>query len=348
MDVSAWKDVWVFIELERGAVHPVSWELLGEGRKLADGIGCRLAAVVLGRPGAETEAACDEAFAYGADLLYVVKDDVLADYRNQAFTHGVKRLVRKFKPDIVLFGATSLGRDLAGSVATELRTGLTADCTALNIDRETGCMAADRPTFGGSLLCTIQILKYRPQMATVRPRVMAMPEKRPGRKGDVIEEALELREDDVVGKVLDFIADENRDEAGLSFADFIVTGGRGLGKPENVRLLWRLAEVMGAEVGATRPMVAGGLIAPDRQVGQTGKTVRPKLYVAAGVSGAVQHRVGMESSDRILAINTDPQALIFDYATHGVVADAAELLPALADALEERLGRSGENQGEPK
>ncbi len=346
VDLSAWKDVWVFIELERGAVHPVSWELLGEGRKLADEIGSRLAGVVLGRPGAETAAVCDEAFAYGADLVYVIKDDVLGDYRNQAFTHGVQRLVRKFKPDIMLLGATPLGRDLAGSVATVLRTGLTADCTVLNIDPETGCMAADRPTFGGSLLCTIQILNYRPQMATVRPRVMAIPEKRPGRKGEVVEEALDLQEQEVITKVLDFIADEKRDEAQLSFADFIITGGRGLAKEENLQLLWRLAEVMGAEVGATRPVVASGWMTPDRQVGQTGKTVRPKLYVAAGVSGAVQHRVGMESSDRILAINTDPHAPIFDFATHGVVADIVQLLPALAEALEERLGQTGENQGE--
>jgi electron transfer flavoprotein alpha subunit len=335
--LKAYKGVWVFIEHERGTVHPVSWELLGEGRKLADKLGVELAGVVMGTLGETTRGFCNEAFHYGADLCYLVEDPILAEYRNEPFTRGLTNLVNKFQPEILLLGATTLGRDLAGSVATTLATGLTADCTELNIDPENRSLAATRPTFGGSLLCTIQTLNYRPQMATVRPRVMQMPERMEARSGRIVEHPLGVIETDIVTKVLEFIPDDKRNEAQLAFADIIVAGGRGLKRPENFQLVWDLAKVLGAEVGATRPVVQAGWVTPDRQVGQTGKTVRPKLYIAAGISGAIQHRVGMEGSDVIVAINEDPNAPIFDFATYGIVGNAMQILPALTEAFRSQL-----------
>ena len=335
--LAAYKGVWVFIEHQRGATHPVSWELLGEGRKLADKLGVELAAVVLGAPGPSMRHACDEAFRYGADLCYLIEDPVLANYRNDPYTKGLTDLVNKYQPEILLLGATTLGRDLGGSIATTLATGLTADCTELNIDLDNRSLAATRPTFGGSLLCTIQTLNYRPQMATVRPRVMHLPERGTARGGRIIEEPLGLLESAIITKVLEFIPDEQQEQAQLAYADIIVSGGRGLKRPENFQLIWDLAEVLGAEVGATRPLIQAGWVTADRQVGQTGKTVRPKLYIAAGISGAIQHRVGMESSDVIIAINEDPNAPIFDFATYAIIGNAMQILPALTDAFRQHL-----------
>ena len=250
--LAAYKGVWVFVEHERGQAHPVSFELLGEGRKLADALGVELCGVVLGPPGQTTRGFCAQAFHYGADRCYLIEDPLLADYRNEAFTRGLTDLVNTFQPEILLLGATTLGRDLAGSVATTLKTGLTADCTELNIDPENRSLAATRPTFGGSLLCTIQTLNYRPQMATVRPRVMTMPDADTTRSGDIVTHPLGLVETDIITKVLEFIPDQNRDQAQLAYADIIVSGGRGLKRPENFQLVWDLAKVLGAEVGATR------------------------------------------------------------------------------------------------
>lgn len=333
----AYKHVWVFVELERGRVHPVSWELLGEGRKLADKLGVELAGVVLGPKADATRAAVDEAFHYGADLVYLCEDDLLTDYRNEPFTKALTDIVNTHKPEILLLGATTLGRDLAGAVATTLKTGLTADSTELDVDDEKS-LAATRPTFGGSLLCTIHTLNFRPQMATVRPRVMAMPEPDTSRTGRIVEHALGMAESDVVTKILDYVADATSDEANLAYADIVVAGGMGLQNPENLNLVKRLAAVLGGEYGCSRPVVQKGWMPADRQIGQTGKTIRPRLYIAAGISGAIQHRVGVEGADLIVAINTDPNAPIFDFAHLGVVADALTVLPALTDAFERRLG----------
>lgn len=332
-----YKGIWVFIEHERGSVHTVSWELLGEGRKLADKLGVPLAGVVMGAPGTETRKFCQEAMMHGADLCYLMEDPLLKDYRNQPYTKGLTDLVNTYKPEILMLGATTLGRDLAGSVATTLQTGLTADCTELNMDVEIRSLLATRPTFGGSLLCTIQTLNYRPQMATIRPRVMAMPRRDESRTGPIIEMPLGLIETDIVTKVLQYIPDDAQDSIQLAFADIIVTGGKGMKKVENFRLIHELAAVLGAEVGATRPVVQSGWVEAGRQVGQTGKTVRAKLYIAAGVSGAIQHRVGMDASDVIVAINTDPNAPIFDFATYGIVGNAMTILPALTTAFRREL-----------
>lgn len=329
--------VWVFIEHEHGHVHPVSWELLGKGRELADKLGTPLAGVLLGGEGADVARLADEVGAYGADLCYVAQHPVLHDYRNQPYTAGLTELVNTYQPEILLLGATTQGRDLAGSVATTLRTGLTADCTGLDIDPSDRALLSSRPTFGGSLMCTIVNLATRPQMATVRPRVMPLPPRQPDRSARLLAHALQLDEAAVVTKVLDFIPDARADKPQLAFADFIVAGGRGLGKAEHFGLVAQLAGVLGAEVGASRPAVHAGWADVERQVGQSGKTVRPKLYIAAGISGAVQHRVGMEGADVIVGINSDPAAPLFDFAHYALVGNATELLPALRAAFARRL-----------
>jgi electron transfer flavoprotein alpha subunit len=331
--LKAYKGVWVFIEHDRGHVHSVSWELLGEARKLADTLGSSVGAVILGGDDEPLEKFAAEAFTMGADKAYVMHDPVLKGYRNEPFTKGLTDLVNKHQPEILLLGATSMGRDLAGSVATTLLTGLTADCTELKIDPVSRALAATRPTFGGSLLCTIMTLAYRPQMATVRPRVMAMPQIDATRSGEITQETLGMVETQIVTKLLDFIADANSQQINLPYADVIVSGGKGLKNPDNFKLVFELARVLGGEVGATRPCVQAGWVEAERQVGQTGKTVRPKLYIAAGISGAIQHRVGMEASDVIVAINTDPNAPIFEFAHYGIVGNAMQVLPALTQAF---------------
>jgi len=334
--LKSYKHVWIFIEQERGQVHPVSWELMGAGRILANKLGVDLAAVVVGARNEATRAVVRESFNYGADLAYLVADDILTDYRNESYTKALTDLVNTYQPEILLLGATTLGRDLAGSVATTLLTGLTADCTELDVDAD-GSLAATRPTFGGSLLCTIFTLNYRPQMATVRPRVMPMPDRVEKPLGRVVELSLGMVEDDIVTKVLSFLPDRDSTKSNLAFADVVVAGGLGLGSPENFQLIRQLAGTIGAEFGCSRPLVQKGWVTSDRQIGQTGKTIRPKLYIAAGISGAIQHRVGVEGADYIVAINTDKSAPIFDFAHVGIVTDAVRLLPALTEAFAKRL-----------
>ncbi|MBL8574542.1 MAG: electron transfer flavoprotein subunit alpha/FixB family protein [Hyphomicrobiaceae bacterium] len=331
-----YKHVWVFIEQERGVVHPVSFELLGEARKLADKLGVEVAGVVCGAPGEATKMAAAEAFCYGADVVYLCEDPVLEHYRNEPYTKAMTDIVNTYKPEILLLGATTLGRDLAGSVATTLATGLTADCTELAVDADKS-LGATRPTFGGSLLCTIYTLNYRPQMATIRPRVMAMPPRVDKPIGRIIEHRLDMAEDNIITKVLAFLPDRDSNKSNLAYADVVVAGGMGLGSPENFQLVKRLASTIGAEYGCSRPVVQKGWLTADRQIGQTGKTIRPKLYICAGISGAIQHRVGVEGADMIVAINTDKNAPIFEIAHVGIVADALKVLPALTEAFRRRL-----------
>jgi len=334
--LKAYRHVWVFVEYEHGKVHPVSLELLGEGRKLADKLQVDLAGVVLGGSCAQLGAVADLCFESGADVAYLVSDPVLEGYRNDPYTKVMTDLVDTHKPEILLLGATTLGRDLAGSVATTLRTGLTADCTELAIDDERS-LAATRPTFGGSLLCTIHTLNYRPQMASVRPRVFPAPARVPGRRGRIVEHGVGVAENEVATKILEFLPDRTSEESRLPFADIVVAGGMGLRNQDNFRLIAELADLLGGEYGGTRPVVQKGWLAPDRQIGQTGKTIRPRLYIAAGISGAIQHRVGVEGADLIVAINSDPDAPIFEFAHLGVVADAASFLRTLTTVLRERI-----------
>lgn len=327
------RGIWVFLEQIGGQVAPVSFELLGAGRRLADALGVDLSGVLLGH---NVASLADEAIAYGADLVYLINDPILEKYRTQPYMQGAASLVRKYRPEIMLIGASILGRDLAGAVATELRTGLTADCTGLEVDPETRLLHATRPTFGGNLMATILCPEKRPQMATVRPRVMDISPRDPSRRGRVVSEKLELKEKDISTKLLEFIPDEKIEEVNLEYAEVIVSGGRGVGGPENFHLLRELAQLLGGEVGASRAPVEAGWINVSHQVGQTGKTVRPKLYIAVGISGAVQHLVGMQGSDVILAINNDPDAPIFNVATYGIVGDLFQIVPALVKELRKR------------
>ncbi|MBL8058883.1 MAG: electron transfer flavoprotein subunit alpha/FixB family protein, partial [Anaerolineales bacterium] len=321
------KRIWVFIEQEAGRPHPVSWELLGAAQRLAQDLpGSVVEGVLLGHQVASIPA---EAFRYGAARVYVIDDPVLADYRNAPYAFGIANLVKQHQPEIFLVGATTLGRDLASAIATRVGTGLTADCTELAIDPEKKILAATRPTFGGNLMATILCKTLRPQMATVRPRVLPTPQPAAEAAGEVVPAALGMTEAEVAVKLLRLIPNTAGEDANIEYADVIVAGGRGLGGPEAFKQLEELAGLLGGVVGATRAVVDAGWITAAHQIGQTGKTVRPKLYIAAGISGAIQHRVGISGSDFILAINTDPHAPIFQVADLGIVGDLNDVLPEL-------------------
>jgi len=317
--------IWVFIEQEDGRAHPVSWELLGAAERLAAELpGSVVEGVLLGH---DVAGIAPEAYRYGARRVYLIDDPLLETYRNMPYGVGVSRLVTKYKPEIFLFGATTLGRDLAGTIATRVQTGLTADCTELAIDPKQKILAATRPTFGGNLMATILCRKHRPQMATVRPRVLPMPEPLSAAEGELLREPLELNEIDIPVRRIRLIP--GKEQLNIEYADVIVAGGRGVGGPKGFTLLEELAESLGGVVGASRPVIDAGWLGHEHQVGQTGKTVRPKLYIAAGISGAVQHTVGMSGSNFILAINSDPQAPIFQMANASIVGDLYKVIPEL-------------------
>jgi electron transfer flavoprotein alpha subunit len=326
------RGVWVFVEQDQGEAHPVSWELLGVGRNLATDLAVELSAFVLG---ANVSHLARQAFGYGADKVYLVDDPVLARYRTPPYLHAAVTLIRKYQPEIVLMGATGLGRDLAGAVATKLGAGLTADCTGLSVDKKRRLLEQTRPAFGGNIMATILTETARPQMASVRPFVMPAPPFQPGRTGEIASEPLGLTEDEITTRILDVIPLASEGTVDIASADIIVSGGRGMVGPENFCLLEDLARVLGGVVGASRGAVSAGWMSHGRQVGQTGKTVKPKLYVACGISGAIQHLVGMQDSEHILAINKDATAPIFEVAHLGIVGDALEILPALTEKLRE-------------
>jgi electron transfer flavoprotein alpha subunit len=328
-EASEYKGVWVFVEQLEGEAMTVAWELLGEGRKLADRLGVSLSGVLLGD---NVDHIANEAIAYGADKVYVINSPILGHYRPIPYTRGLVDLINKYKPEIVLLGATSLGRDLAGAVATELGTGLTADCTRLSIAEGERLLEQTRPAFGGNIMATILCSDKRPQMSTVRPRVMKMPEPNPENKGEIIQETIAMTEDEIPYKIIEFV---KAAEGGvrLEDAEIVVSGGRGLGSAKGFEMLQELADALGGIVGSSRACVDAGWIDHDHQVGQTGKTIRPRLYIAAGISGAIQHLVGMQGSDVIIAINKDPNAPIFKVATYGIVGDLNKLIPALTQAI---------------
>jgi electron transfer flavoprotein alpha subunit len=335
IDTSAYKDVWIFIEHEQEKVSSVSFELLGEGRKLADALGCKLCGMLFGR---SVDGFIKEAIAYGAEKLYVTESPLLEPYRTDPFASAAVNLIRKYKPEIVLFGATTQGRDFAGTVATTIECGLTADCTGLDIDPETKYLKQTRPAFGGNIMATIlDYPNYRPQMSTVRPKVFPMPVRDDSRKGEVIREPLPMTEDQIRTKILEFI--KGTETVNLADAEIIVSGGRGVGGPEGFKPIRELAEVLGAAVGSSRAAVDSGWIPYEHQVGQTGRTVRPKIYIACGISGAIQHQAGMKTSDIIVAINKDPEAPIFKIATYGVVGDLFTVVPMVKEEFKKRLGR---------
>ncbi len=332
-----YKNVWVFVEHTEGEPATVSWELLGAGAKLASSLKVELCAVVIGD---KVEHLCQESFAYGATRVYFIDSPVFHYYRTETYNKAICHLVKKYKPEVLLMGATGLGRDLAGAVATTLNTGLTADCTGLDID-EKGYLLQTRPAFGGNIMATIFTEHTRPQMSTVRPHVMLLPQKDTSRKGEIVIESMMIKEEDVATKVLEVVKDQ-RAECDLAAAEVIVSGGRGMSSGENFSLLQQLADELGGVVGCSRAVVEAGWMPAERQVGQTGKTVRPKIYIACGISGAIQHLVGMQSSDVIIAINQDKYAPIFEVATYGIVGDVFQVVPAIINNIRElRARKSG-------
>jgi len=332
-DLSAYKGVWVFAEQHKGGISSVSFELLGEGRKLADKRKAKLSAVFIGH-GIKDKA--KELIAHGADIVYVADDPALKDFNDDSYSAVLTTLAALHKPEIILAGATAIGRSFFPKVAAKLYTGLTADCTVLDIDPETGNLHQTRPAFGGNILATIVTPHHRPQMATVRHKVMKKAERNASRKGDIVEVKFTTA-GDVRTRVLKTV-EEVSETVNISEADIIVAGGRGMGTAKNFHLLEELAKTLGGAVGATRGAVDEGWIPYSHQVGQTGKTVCPKLYIAAGISGAIQHLAGMQSSDVIIAINKDPNAPIFSVATYGIVGDALEVLPLMISKFKEMRG----------
>lgn len=336
---------WVYIEQEEGKPHQVSWELLGVARRLADEIKEELeksgdTALVEGvLAGHNVEEIAREALHYGADAVYYVDDPAVKHYLNKPYTTVLTQLVKKYEPEVMLVGATTLGRDLAGAVATSVGTGLTADTTHLAMgspkEGEKKLLMATRPAFGGNVIATILCRNHRPQMATVRPRVFSMPERLAEAKGRVIREDIAITPEMINAEIVEFLTDK-ASTVNIEYADIIVSGGRGLGGPKGFELIKELADELGGVVGSSRACVDAHWIGYEHQVGQTGKTARPKLYIAAGISGAIQHKVGMQESDFILAINRDPNAPIFDVATVGIVGDLYEVIPALIREIRAR------------
>ncbi len=332
-DLTAYKGVWVFAEQHKGGISSVALELLGEGRKLADKRNTKLSAVFIGH---NIKDKARELIAHGADIVYVADDPALKDFNDDSYGAVLTMLATLHKPEIILAGATAIGRSFIPKVAAKLYTGLTADCTMLDIDPETGNLHQTRPAFGGNIMATIVTPNHRPQMATVRHKVMKKAAPDASRKGDVIDVKFTTA-GDMRTKVIKTV-EEVSETINISEADIIVAGGRGMGSAKNFQLIEELAKTIGGAVGATRGAVDEGWVPYSHQVGQTGKTVCPKLYIAAGISGAIQHLAGMQSSDVIIAINKDPNAPIFSVATYGIVGDVMEVLPVMIRKFKELRG----------
>ena len=341
IEVNRKGDVWVFAQQQDGKLNEVSLELLSKARQLADRLKVTLGVALLGQ---NVEPLAQTLFHHGADKVYLAQHELLQTYQTNSYAKALCQMITANKPQIVIYGATPRGRDLAPRVASAMKAGLTADCTDLDIgdntDPSTKTTHKDlllqiRPAFGGNIIATIVNYDRWPQMATVREGVMAMPTPDTSRKGTVVKEKIELTAADTPIQVLEKSHREKR--VNLKGSRVIVSGGAGVGSPEGFQLLRDLANALGGEVGASRAAVDGGFINKDHQVGQTGTTVRPALYVAVGISGAIQHRAGMQESAKILAVNIDPEAPIFSIAHYGIVGDYREVLPALVKAVKARV-----------
>ncbi|OHE58344.1 MAG: electron transfer flavoprotein subunit alpha [Thermodesulfovibrio sp. RBG_19FT_COMBO_42_12] len=327
-----YKGVWIFAEQRGGKVVSVAYELLGIGRRLADELNTELSSVLFGSPESEAQ----ELIRWGADKVYMSMEQIFERFNDEPYSKLLSTLIREHRPEIVLAGATPVGRSFIPRVAARLRTGLTADCTSLEIDKDTRNLLQIRPAFGGNIMATILCPNNRPQMATVRPRVMKRGPYDEGRKGEII-----LVNADGISsrtRVLDTIKETSDITVNLQEVDIVVSGGRGLGNPKGFRLLEELAGLLNGAIGASRAAVDEGWIPYSHQVGQTGKTVCPKIYIACGISGAVQHLVGMQSSDIIIAINKNHEAPIFNVATYGIVGDVYEIIPLLIKKIKEVKG----------
>lgn len=332
MNKADYKNVYVFIEQREGTVQSVALELLGKARDLADALGEKVVAIF---PGSGIADQAQDLIAYGADDVILMDSPVLKDYITEEYAQAIHQLIIAFRPSIVLIGATTIGRDLGPRLSARLETGLTADCTKLEIS-EGGELMMTRPAFGGNLMATIMCTEHRPQMSTVRPGVMQKREKDPSRKGTVIPFEPKFDKSRFKVKLLESVK-ENKGKIDITEAKILISGGRGVGCKENFEKLAALASVMDAEVSSSRAMVDAGIMPHERQVGQTGKTVRPNLYMACGISGAIQHLAGMEESDFILAINKDKFAPIFKVADLGIVGDVNKIIPLLTERLSKEI-----------
>jgi electron transfer flavoprotein alpha subunit len=328
MDISNYKVVLVFVEQRRGEIQNVSLELLGKGRKIADELGVSLIAAI---PGYKINNSSNLLVAYGADKVVIMDHEDLETYTTEPYTQVMTEAIEREKPEVVLFGATSIGRDLAPRVSARLGTGLTADCTSLDISEDRLLMMT-RPAFGGNIMATIVCPDHRPQMSTVRPGVMTKMERDPSRTGDVVQMPVSLEKNPMCVEVLKFeqVMEAKQD---IQDAKILVSGGRGVGSKENFEVLYDLSDTIGGMVSASRAAVDSGWLDSSRQVGQTGKTVRPDLYFACGISGAIQHVAGMEEAELIIAINKDKGSKIFEVADLGVVGDVHKILPLVTEEI---------------
>ena len=319
-EFSEYKGVYVFVQQVEGVIAPVSFELIGKAKELAKSLNTSVYAVLCGYNVAQL---ADELGEYGADTVVLIDDPALAEYTTEPYAQAIYGAIEYFKPEVFLYGATTIGR---------VHTGLTADCTKLEIDAETGRLLMTRPAFGGNLMATIVCPDFRPQMATVRPGVMQKAEREEGRRARVLPFNIKIEKNDCFIEILDVIKKMN-EAADISSADILVSGGRGMGSKENFQMLYDLAEVLGGRVAASRATVDAGWADKELQVGQTGKTVRPKVYIAVGISGAIQHLAGMEESDLIIAVNRDETAPIWSVADYGVVGDLNKVIPMLTEKI---------------
>ncbi|GLC31387.1 electron transfer flavoprotein subunit alpha/FixB family protein [Clostridium omnivorum] len=331
MNISEYRGVWVFAEQREGILQKVSLELLGKGREIADKLGVELTAVLLGD---QVEKLSDTLTAFGADKVLLANHELLKYYNTDGYSKVICDLVNEHKPEVLLIGASYIGRDLGPRVAAKLGTGLTADCTGLDVDEETKNLLMTRPAFGGNLMATIECADHRPQMATVRPGVFEKLQKDETKKAEVNKINASLAENDIRTK-LEEIVKLAKEEEDITEAQFVISGGRGVGSKENFDLLKEAAEVLGGTVGGSRAAVEAGWIDKAFQVGQTGKTVRPVVYIACGISGAIQHLAGMQDSDYIIAINKDSDAAIMKIADLAIVGDYRQVLPELAAKIKE-------------
>jgi len=333
VDPGVYKDIWVFCEQKKGVIQTISYELLGEGKKLAKQLNVRLCAVLLGD---DVEDKAKDLYARGAEIVYMVNSSKLKYFQDEPYTEVLVKLIHEYKPEVFLCGATTIGRSLVARVAVKINAGLTADCTGLDIDIDKRLLLQTRPAFGGNIMATIITPNHRPQMATVRHKVMKEAEVDSSLKGKLIKKEY----DDTIffsnTRLLDLV-EEIEETVNLAEADVIVSGGRGLGGPENFDLIRNLAKVLNGAVGASRSAVDAEWIPYSHQVGQTGKTVCPKMYIACGISGQIQHLIGMQSSKIIIAINKDPDAPIFKVATYGIIGDIFQIVPALTKRFKEVL-----------
>ncbi|WMM24126.1 electron transfer flavoprotein subunit alpha [Tissierella sp. MB52-C2] len=330
VNVDEYRGVWVFAEQRDKELLNVAIELVGEGRKIADELKVPLTAVLLGK---DIDNLAEKLVKYGADEVLYADHQLLSVYTTDGYTKVIYDLIKERKPEIMLIGATNIGRDLGPRISARVHTGLTADCTKLDIDIENRRLLQTRPAFGGNLMATIICPDHRPQMSTVRPGVMEKAKYNESRKGNIVKFIPELKDEDIRAKVMEVVKG-GKAEVQLEDSKIIVSGGRGLGNPEGFKLIQDLAKKFGGVVGASRATVDAGWIDQGHQVGQTGKTVRPSLYIACGISGAIQHLAGMQESKVIVAINKDKDAPIFKVADYGIIGDVYEILPLLIESLD--------------